>query len=107
MEDDRLFEFECTQPDQKKAMVSGVYGGNSYINLGRMIPGVKPRPKGSVSCSWYGTPETLHSFKEGRGEIGRKRVLRVMPERDRPLVNPKGCPLPMTSQLEDSQVIYP
>jgi hypothetical protein len=91
----------------KKAMVSGVYGGRSYINLGRMIPGVKPKPKGSVSCSWYGTPETLHPFKGGRGEIGTKRALRVAPERDRTLVNPKGCPLPMTSRLEGSQVIYP
>ncbi|MBD3253740.1 MAG: hypothetical protein GF383_01540 [Candidatus Lokiarchaeota archaeon] len=91
----------------KKAMVSGVYAGKSYIKFGRMIPGVKPRPKGSVSRSWYGTPETLHPFKGGRGEIGTKRALRVMPERDRISVNPKGCPLPMTSRLEDSQVIYP
>ncbi|MBW1739138.1 MAG: hypothetical protein JRJ69_16790, partial [Deltaproteobacteria bacterium] len=91
----------------KKAMASGVYGGISYAKLGRMVPGVKREPKGSVKCSFYRTSETLLPVSdERRGEIGIKRMFLVMQEIDL-MVNPKGCPLPVTSQLEGTQVIYP
>lgn len=94
----------------KKATVSGVHGGKSCIKLGQMIPGVKREPKGSIMRSWYRTPETLLpacSLGERRGEIGTKRTLRVMPEIDRTSVIPKGSPLPVTSRIEETQVIYP
>ena len=98
-----------TRSQTKKAMVSGVRGIKSRIKLGQMVPGVKREPKGSICRSWHGTPETLPPARGGerRGEIGMKRMLRVMPEIDRILVNPKGCPLPVTSRLEEAQVIYP
>ena len=89
------------------AMTSRICGIESHYSLERMMSGVKREPKGSVKCSFYRTSETLLPVSdERRGEIGIKRTFLVMQEIDL-MVNPKGCPLPVTSQLEGTQVIYP
>ena len=98
-----------TRSQTKKATASGARGGNSRAKFGQRMPGVKREPKGSIDRSWYGTPETLlpaYSFSERRGEIGMKRMLWVTPEIGL-LVDPKGCPLPVTSRIEEMRGIYP
>jgi len=88
----------------KMATVPGGSAGKSRAPLGRTVPGVKREPTSPVPRSRQGTPETLVLVciaNETRGEIGSKRMPRVMPGIGL-MANPKGCPLPVTL-IEDNR----
>ncbi|MHA1996502.1 MAG: hypothetical protein ACTSU9_00185, partial [Promethearchaeota archaeon] len=89
--------FQGPRSQTKQAMASGTRAGISRASLGQMMLGVKREPKSPVPRSRQGTPETLvpaRAPREVRGEIGSKRMPRVMPGIDL-VVNPKGCRLPV------------
>lgn len=84
----------------KMAIASGACAGKSLDSLEQMMLGVKREPTSPVICSSLGTPGTFipaRNFGEMEDKIGRKQILRVMPEigvlYD---TNLKRCQFPLT-----------